>query len=281
MELPRYTRYEFDLLPRREFANNQQNLEWRRGEPNSPSGFAPLSFNSAPRLVNSCSSQSPVLLIEHDPEIRGLVKFGLEQQGFEILEAGTAKEGIELAVLHRPGVVLLAMDIPDGGGLAVIMRLREWSQIPILALSGRTDDPGPISALDHGATDYIVRPFKMAELSARLRAAQRRLPSPDLEMFHSGSLIVDLTSRTVKVANRQVNLSATEYSILQLFVRHAGKVLTHAQILREVWGAEMLDKVQYLRVYLLALRKKLETPSEPDLFLTERAVGYRLVIREA
>ncbi len=226
-------------------------------------------------------SQPPVLLIEHDPEIRGLIKFGLEQQGFEILEAATAKEGIKLALRLRPGVVLLDMDIPDGGGLAAIMRFREWSEISILALSGRTDDPGPIRALDQGAIDYIARPFKMAELSARLRAVQRRLPPPPPDVFQSGSLTVDLTSRIVKVGSLPVNLSATEYSLLQLFVRNAGRVLTHAHILREVWGSEMLDKVTYLRVYLQRLRKKLENPPGPELFVTERSVGYRLAVPTA
>ena len=267
-----------NLSPRPAFAERKQELEWEQRKPDSSPGLVPVSFGFEPSHGKVRTSQQPVLLIEHDSEIRGLVRFGLEQQGFEILEAGTAKEGIELAVLRRPAAILLDMDIPDGGGLAVIMRLREWSQIPILALSGGVNDPGPVRALDQGASDYIARPLKMAELSARLRAAQRRLPPPPLDTFHCGSLRVDLTSRTVQVGSRPVSLSATEYSLLSLFVRNAGRVLTHAQILRAVWGSEMLDKVDSLRVYLQRLRKKLANPPDPELFVTERAVGYRLAI---
>lgn len=278
MELPRNTRGAVDPTLRPEFANNHQHLEWGQRKPDSPADFALLSFGSVTSLVTTRISQPPVLLIEHDPEIRGLVRFGLEHQGFEILEAATAKEGIELAVLRRPAAILVDMDIPDGGGLAVIMRLREWSQIPILALSGGAEDPGPVRALDQGANDYIARPIKMAELSARLRAAQRRPLPPPLDIFNYGSLSVDLTSRTVKVGSRPVILSVTEYSLLSLFVRNAGRVLTHAQILRAVWGSEMLDKVNYLRVYLQRLRKKLANPPDPELLVTERAVGYRLAV---
>jgi two-component system KDP operon response regulator KdpE len=205
----------------------------------------------------------------------------LEQQGFDVLEASTGGEGIETALRCRPSAILLDMGVTDADGLAVIQRLREWSRIPILALSGRPDGPGVISALDHGANDYLPRPFSVEELAARLRAAQRFAPPPAPEIFQSGSFSLDLTNRTVKVGSMAVSLSATEYSLLHLFVRNAGKLLTHTQILGEVWGSEMLDKVNYLRVYILALRKKLETPPEPDLFVTERSVGYRLVIREA
>ncbi len=219
-------------------------------------------------------------MIEHDAEIRGLVRYGLEQQGFDVLEASSGSEGIEMAIRSRVGAVLLDMDVADADGLAVIRRFRERSRIPILALAGQATSGSAISALDHGANDYIAKPFNLEELAARLRAAQRSSTPSAPDIFHSGSFSMDLKKRVVKVGDRAVNLSATEYSLLQLLVRHAGTLLTHAQILRAIWGSKMLDKVSCLRVYIPALRKKLETPPEPDLFVTERAIGYRLVIRE-
>ena len=227
------------------------------------------------------ASLGSVLLVVRDSEIRGLLRYGLEQQGFDLLEAGTGSEGIEIANKLRPRSVLLDMDVARPDGVAVIRSLRESTRIPILALAGRENRLKPADVLDHGANDFIGRPFDIEELSARLRAAQRNAPPSLPEIFRSGSLLVDLTRRVVEVGGRAVKLTATEYSLLHLFIRHAGMVLTHAQILREIWGAEMLDKISYLRVYLLALRKKLSNPPEPDLFLTEPGIGYRLVVRNA
>jgi len=215
-----------------------------------------------------------------DTEIRGLLGFALKQQGFQIIEASNAAEGIGIVQNGGAGSVLLDMDDTNSSGLAAIKKLREVSQVPILALAGRTDATGVVEALDQGANDFIARPFNIEEISARLRVTRRSTRAPAPEVFRSGSLLVDLTRRIVRVGERIVKLTATEYSLLRLFVRHAGLVLTHDQILREVWGSEMLGRLDYLRVYLRALRKKLENPLEPDLFLTERAIGYRLVIRE-
>jgi two-component system KDP operon response regulator KdpE len=215
-----------------------------------------------------------------DTEIRGLLGFALMQKGFQIIEASTVAKGIAIVQNGGAGSVLLDLDAADSGGLAAIKKLREVSQVPILALAGRTDATGVVEALDQGANDFIARPFNIEEISARLRVTRRSARAPAPEVFRSGSLIVDLTRRIVRVGERIVKLTATEYSLLRLFVRHAGLVLTHDQILREVWGSEMLGRLDYLRVYLRALRKKLENPLEPDLFLTERAIGYRLVIRE-
>jgi two-component system KDP operon response regulator KdpE len=163
-------------------------------------------------------------------------------------------------------------------GFVVLQRLRERSRTHIVVLSERADESHKLRALDSGANDFLARPFSMAELTARLRAAQRFGPIP-CRAFRCGPLSVDLDSRIVKVGERTVTLTATEYSLLELFVRNAGKVLTHAQILREVWGPKMMTRLEYLRVYLKFLREKLEQdPSEPRLFLTERHVGFRLAI---
>jgi two-component system KDP operon response regulator KdpE len=244
------------------------------------SDLAPSPLNSLPSLCDASPSSNAVLLIVDDLEVRGLLRFGLRQQGFALREASTGTEGIEFAGTTRIGSVLLDMDVDDPDGLEVIKKLRELTQIPILALAGRVNRVGAVDALNHGANDFISRPLDIEELSARLRAAGRYGPPPPPEIFRSGSLIVDLTRRIVKVGEKIVSLTATEYSLLRLFIRHAGMVLTHTQILREVWGSEMVNKVNYLRVYLLALRRKLENSSEPELLLTERSVGYRLVIRE-
>ena len=278
MKLPRHSGLGIDFDRYSGFADASPDLDWM--SPNPKSDIPPPSFHAQPSAGKGHSSKHPVLLIEHNAEIRGLVRFALEQQGFQVLEASTGTQGIDMALRWRPKVIVLDMGITDSDGLTVIRRLRKSCAVPILALSPRANEREAISALDYGASDYIVRPFSMAELSARLRAAQRYSASPEPVIFRSGSLFVDLATRTVKVAERKVNLSATEYSLLELFVRHAGRVLTHAQILREVWGAKAENSLSYLRVYLLSLRKKLENPPEPELFLTERSVGYRLAIRE-
>lgn len=249
----------------------------------SPPDFPELA---SPVLGSDCGVRdfvpvsNAILLIVQDPDIRNLLQFALKQQGFELLGATSAAEGIELAQTARPSAVLLDMDVTNPDGLGVIKRLRDSTRLPILALAGRVSKAGVVDALDCGANDFISRPVDMEELSARLRAARRFAPPPAPEIFRSGSLFVDLTRRVVKVGERIVSLTVVEYSLLRLFVRHAGLVVTHAQILREVWGAEVSEKVNYLRVYLLALRRKLESPHEPSLFVTERAVGYRLVVRE-
>ncbi len=239
--------------------------------------FAPSAANAAGGGEDGHAARCTVLLVERDAEIRGLVRYGLEREGFHVMEACTGREAESPALRGRVGAILLDMDAAGADGPAFIRRLRERSAVPILALAGRIHRTGAVSALDHGANDYIARPFNIGELSARIRAAQRFTP-PEAETFQSGSLSVNFTNRTLKVGERTVKLSATEYSLLQLFARHAGKALGHAQILREVWGAEMTDKVNYLRVYMRALRKKLENPAEPELFVTER-FGYRMVVR--
>lgn len=276
MNLPRYARTT-ELAPAADSHTDYVNDDC--AEVSIQSTRAPL--NSTRNNSALCAASGPVLLVVRDSEIRGLLRYGLEKQGFNLLEAGTGSEGIEMATKTQPRSILLDMDVLHPNGVTVIKTLRESTQIPILALAGRVHLMRSADVLDHGACDFIGRPFDIEELSARLRAAQRRALPPQPEFFRSGSLIVDLTRRVVKVGESIVKLTAKEYSLLHLFIRHAGMVLTHAQILREIWGSEMLDKTSYLRVYLLALRKKLANPPEPDLFATEQGIGYRLVVRDS
>jgi two-component system KDP operon response regulator KdpE len=231
--------------------------------------------------VNLATAQkSTVLVIEDEPQIRRLLRVCLERGGYGVVEAATGDQGISEAVRCRPDAVLLDLGLPDLDGLTVLKRLREWSQVPVLVVSVRGHEDDKITALDSGANDYVTKPFSTGELLARLRAAQRSAQAPAVtETFESGGLKVDLTSRTVKVKGRKVRLTATEYSLLHLFIKHAGKVLTHGQILREIWGADDVEKVGYLRVYMAYLRQKIEAnPTEPELLITEPGVGYRLVV---
>lgn len=222
-----------------------------------------------------------VLLIEDEAQIRRLLRACLERSGYDVLEAATGDEGINQAIHSQPDSVLLDLGLPDIDGLTVLKRLREWSQAPVLVVSVRTDEEDKISALDSGANDYITKPFSTGELLARLRAARRLAPSnTTATVFKSGRLNVDLAARTVKVAGRKVKLTVTEYALLLLFVQHAGKVLTHGQILREIWNTDDPEKTGYLRVYMAYLRDKLEAnPAEPELLVTEPGVGYRLIVQ--
>ncbi len=228
---------------------------------------------------SSAGGMNLILLIEQDPVFRKFIRTQLENRGFKVLDVASVQEGVEAASHSHPGAALVDLDVPDTNGLNFIKELRRHRQLPILALSGQTGGIGAVETLDVGANDFITRPVNFDELSARLRVAQRQPVSSSSDIFRSGSLTVDLARRLVSVAGKLVNLSVTEYSLLHLLIRNACAVVSYAEMLREVWGAEMLDKVNYLRVYLVVLRKKLEVPSEPGLLLTERSVGYRLVIR--
>jgi len=277
--MPRYLCRRFNSAAQA-FSTNEHSVDTRMSSRTNPKSDSDSEVHSSPGAALSQYAPNAVLLVVPDTEIRNLLAFGLKRQGYEVIEATTGDEANDLALQWRPAAILLDMDVSNGEGLAVLTRLRDWSRIPILALAGRQGGPGVIEALDHGASDFILRPFNIEEVSARLRAARRYAPPPPPDVFQSGSLQVDLTSRTVKVAEKKIRLTGTEYSLLQLFVRHAGRVLTHAEILSAVWGTQAMDKLNHLRVYLRALRKKLENPSEQSLFQTEPAVGYRLVIRE-
>jgi two-component system, OmpR family, KDP operon response regulator KdpE len=218
------------------------------------------------------------LVIDDEVQIRRLLRVVLESADYQVHEAETAAQGLTDAATRRPDVVLLDLGLPDSDGVNVLRRLREWSQVPVIVLSVRDDEEGKVAALDAGADDYVTKPFSSAELLARLRAAQRKTrPEEEISHFKSGDLIVDLTARVVTRAGHEVKLTATEYALLRLFVRHAGRVLTHRQILREIWGPKSEEHRQYLRVYVTHLRQKIERdPAAPELVKTEPGIGYRL-----
>ncbi len=226
--------------------------------------------------------KSTALVIDDELQMRRLLRVCLEANGYRVLEAATGTEGIAEAAQHPPDVVILDLGLPDMEGVAVLRRLREWSRVPVVVLSVRDREEDKIAALDSGADDYVTKPFSSGELLARLRVAQRHAtPTSETTVFRSGQLEVDLAARVVKLKSKEVKLTATEYSLLRLFVQHAGKVLTHRQILRDVWGPNYVEQTHYLRVYLAHLREKLEAnPAQPEILITEPGVGYRLVCKE-
>jgi two-component system, OmpR family, KDP operon response regulator KdpE len=218
-----------------------------------------------------------VLVIDDEAQIRRFLRISLEANQYRVREAVTGQEGLEQAALLRPDIVILDLGLPDRDGLQVLARLREWSRVPVIVLSVRDADSDKIAALDAGADDYLTKPFSVGELLARLRVAQRHTqPVPEASIFQAGTLTVDLARRVVTVHDEAIKLTATEYAFLRLLVRNAGRVLTHHQILREVWGPQYVDETHYLRVYAAQLRRKLEeNPAHPQLLLTEPGVGYR------
>jgi two-component system, OmpR family, KDP operon response regulator KdpE len=221
------------------------------------------------------------LIIDDEPQMRRLLDTILKADGYRVSEAATGAEGLALAAQKQPEIILLDLGLPDLDGLEVLRRLREWSRVPVLILSVRDAEEQKVAALDAGADDYVTKPFASAELLARLRVMLRHgntaaLATP-LPLFQAGALEVDLAARIVRVEGREVKLTATEYALLTLFIKHAGRVLTHRQILREVWGPRAEEHRQYLRVYVAHLRRKIEPgDGPPKLIVTESGVGYRL-----
>ena len=216
------------------------------------------------------------LIIDDEVQIRRLLRVALEGENYQVHESETGQQGLVEIANHKPAVILLDLALPDMDGLAVLKRLREWSETPVLVLSVRDDETGKVAALDAGAEDYVTKPFSTPELLARLRAAQRKTRSEEeTSVFKNGDLIVDLTTRVVKRGEREIKLTATEYALLRLFVRHPGRVLTHRYILREIWGPKSEEHRQYLRVYVTHLRQKIEVDPMPKLIKTESGIGYR------
>jgi two-component system KDP operon response regulator KdpE len=220
------------------------------------------------------------LVVDDEPQMRRLLRVTLEANGYRVFDAATGNDGIVQAAQRKPDVVLLDLGLPDLDGATVLKRIREWSRVPVLILSVRDREDDKIAALDNGADDYVTKPFNSGELLARLRAALRHAQPQGAEaIFHAGNLEVDLAARVVRQRGQEVKLTPTEYSLLRLFVQHAGKVLTHRQILREVWGPASVEQTHYLRVYMAHLREKLESePSQPRLIVTEPGVGYRMLV---
>jgi two-component system KDP operon response regulator KdpE len=217
------------------------------------------------------------LIIDDEVQIRRLLRVVLETENYDVHEVETGQQGLSEIAARRPDIILLDLGLPDMDGHEVLKRLREWSEAPVLVLSVRDDEEGKVAALDAGAEDYVTKPFSTPELLARLRAAQRKTrPEEEVSIFKSGDLVVDLTARIVTRNGQEVKLTATEYALLRLFVRHAGRVLTHRQILREIWGPKSEEHRQYLRVYVTHLRQKIESdPTQPRLIKTESGIGYR------
>ncbi len=220
-----------------------------------------------------------VLIIDDEPQIRRLLRITLEANNYKVTETEDGKNGILMAATEHPDIILLDLGLPDMDGLLVLERLREWSATPVIILSVRDEEKTMIKALDSGADDYITKPFNTGELQARLRVAIRHAThSDESPLFVNGDLSVDLTSRIVKLKDEEIRLTALEYNLLSLFIRNAGKVLTHSYIIRSIWGNPYADNAQALRVHIAQLRRKIEdNPSIPNLLITEPGVGYRLL----
>lgn len=233
-------------------------------------------------MNESEKTKNTALIIDDEPQIRRLLRVTLEANGYQVIDAATGQDGLVQAAQYRPNVILLDLGLPDVDGVSVLKRLREWSRVPIIILSVQDRDAEKAAALDAGADDYVTKPFGSAELLARLRVALRHSEEhSEAPVFRSGQLVVDLADRRVTVDGKEVSFTATEYNLLRLLVRHAGKVLTHRFLLREIWGPNAENQSHYLRVYVARLREKLETdPSRPALLLTEPGIGYRLVEKE-
>jgi two-component system KDP operon response regulator KdpE len=222
-----------------------------------------------------------VLIVEDEPQMRRFLRPALESQGYRVLEATTAAEGLVNASSYNPDLVLLDLGLPDADGVDVTRRLREWCGAPILVISARGQEADKIAALDAGADDYLTKPFGTGELLARLRVAQRHAarlsPTGPEPVFEVGELKVDLGRRQVLRGKDEIHLTPIQYKLLAALVQHAGKVLTHRQLLKEVWGPGAVNATHYLRVYMAELRRKIEKdPARPELLVTELGVGYRL-----
>jgi two-component system KDP operon response regulator KdpE len=219
-----------------------------------------------------------VLVVDDEAPIRRFLRASLTAHGLEVFEAATGREALSAVVAHRPDLVILDLGLPDMDGIQVTRALREWTKIPILILSVREHEQDKVAALDAGADDYLTKPFGIGELLARIRVAMRRtLPSADAPVFTTGTLKVDLARRVVMVRGQEVQLTPTEYDLLRVLVVNAGKVITHRQLLREVWGAGYDGETHMLRVNISNLRRKIELdPTRPNYVLTEPGVGYRL-----
>lgn len=231
---------------------------------------------------DSVTAERPgILVIEDEPEIRKFLRASLLNVGYRFLESATGADGLQTIAALHPALVLLDLGLPDMDGLAVIRKLRGWSNVPIIVLSARGNESDKIKALDEGADDYLTKPFGVGELLARIRVALRRLPDespgPDTPPFVLGTLRVNFSKRQVIVGGQEVHLTPIEHRLLMTLIRNAGRLVTHRQLLKEVWGPDNVFEKHYLRVYMAHLRRKIEVDaSRPRYLLTEPGVGYRL-----
>lgn len=220
-----------------------------------------------------------VLVVDDEPQICKLLQLSLRAHGYAVQEAATGEAGIAAAARYKPDIIIVDLGLPDMDGKEVVARIRDWSDVPIIILTARGQEQEKIDALDRGADDYLTKPFGVGELMARMRVAMRRAArSEDAPIITCGDLIVDLAQRRVTVGGNEVKLTPTEYDILKLLAQHAGKVLTHKQLLKAVWGNTVDDDNHYIRVYIAQIRRKLEGDSSQHKYIfTESGVGYRLL----
>ena len=227
--------------------------------------------------------QPLLLLIEDEPPMRRFLRASLASHGFQLIEAATAREGLALATGQSPELILLDLGLPDGDGIELTKRLRESTDVPIIVISARGREDDKVMALDAGADDYVTKPFGVNELLARIRVAFRHAHAGRLDgnVIDMGGLRIDLGGHVVTVGTREIHLTPIEYKLLALLAQHAGKVLTHRHLLKEVWGPGHAEQTHYLRVRMAELRKKIEAnPSQPRWLLTEPGVGYRLRVSD-
>lgn len=224
-------------------------------------------------------NNAAILIIDDEVQIRRLLEITLETHDYRVESAENAREGLRMAATHPPDLVILDLGLPDENGHRVLEQLREWYTRPVIILSVQNTESDIIRALDNGANDYLVKPFRTGELLARIRSALRgNIPEETEPVVEAGELQIDLAARAVKKNQELLKLTATEYKLLSLLARHEGKVLTHQYLLREVWGPGYINQSQYLRVFIAQLRKKIEADANrPEYILTESGVGYRFV----
>ena len=227
-------------------------------------------------------TKAEILVIDDEVQIRKLLQITLQSNDYVVKEAATANEGKVMAANHPPDLIILDLGLPDENGHDVLKKLREWYTNPVIILSVQSTEEDIIKALDNGANDYLVKPFRTGELLARIRSSLRSTNTEEsIPVINCKNLEIDLSTRTVKKNNDVVKLTSTEYNLLSLFARNEGKVLTHHYLLREIWGPGFINQSQYLRVFTAQLRKKIENdPNRPEYILTETGVGYRFIARE-